>query len=128
MSFVVCACESSGNATFCSNFQTIVRCWRNAWNKDGDRTEVILIGFIGEYLEQCIVRLMLSTRELKEGDQDVRRTIRFVRRTSLMFGASSSSAKKYTPWADVASWISFAAAAPLADLDMSTNGSNFAAR
>lgn len=91
-------------------------------------TEVILICFVGEYLEQCVVRLVLSAaRELKEAIKTCARG-RFVRRTSLMFGASSSSAKKYTPWADVASWISFAAAAPFADLDMSTNGSNFAAR
>ena len=96
--------------------------------QDGDRTEVILIGFVGEYLKQRIVRLVLSTRELKEAIKTCAGRFDIARRTSLMFGASSSSAKKYTPWADVASWISFAAAAPFADLDMSTNGSNFAAR
>lgn len=53
---------------------------------------------------------------------------RFTRRTSLMLGVSRSSAKKYTPWADVASWINFTAAAPFADLEMSRNGSNFDAR
>lgn len=47
--------------------------------------------------------------------------------TSWMFGNSRSSAKTKTPGADVASWISLAAAAPLADLDMSRNGSSRAA-
>lgn len=99
----------------------------------GDRTEVILIRFVREYLKQRIIHLVLfAVRELKgeEEDQDVRRRgdYSFVRRTSLTFGASSSSAKKYTPWADIASWTNFAAAAPFADLDMSTNGSSFAAR
>lgn len=47
--------------------------------------------------------------------------------TSWMFGNSSSSAKIKTPEAEVASWMSLAAAAPLADLDMSKNGSSRAA-
>ena len=128
MSFVVCACEISGNVAFCSNFRTMRQILVQRVDKDGDRTEVILIGFVGEYLKQRIVRLVLSTHELKEAIKRCAGRFDFVRRTSLMFGASSSSAKKYTPWADVASWISFAVAAPFADLDMSTNGSNFAAR
>lgn len=48
-------------------------------------------------------------------------------RTSWILGTSSSSAKTKRPGAEVASWMSFAAAAPLADFDMSTNGSIFAA-
>lgn len=43
-----------------------------------------------------------------------------------MFGKSRSSAKTNTPGAEVASWMSFAAAAPLADFDINKNGSNLA--
>ena len=46
--------------------------------------------------------------------------------TSWTFGSSSSSPKMKTPGEVVASWINFAAAAPLADLDMSKKGSNLA--
>lgn len=45
-------------------------------------------------------------------------------RASWMFGSSRSSAKTNTPGAEVASWTSFAAAAPLADLDMRRNCSS----
>lgn len=48
--------------------------------------------------------------------------------TSWMFGSSRSSAKTNTPGAEVASWISFAAPAPLADLDISRKGSSFATK
>lgn len=43
-----------------------------------------------------------------------------------MFGSSRSSAKTNTPGAEVASWTSFAAAAPLADFDMRRKGSRLA--
>ena len=43
-----------------------------------------------------------------------------------MFGSSSSSENTKTPGADVASWMSFAAAAPFKDLAMSKNGSSLA--
>ena len=45
-----------------------------------------------------------------------------------MLGSSSSSAKTKTPGAEVVSWMSFAAAAPFADLDISKKGSSFAGK
>ena len=47
-------------------------------------------------------------------------------RTSCMLGTSNNSPNTKTPGEPMASRISFAAAAPLADLDMSRNGSSFA--
>ena len=46
--------------------------------------------------------------------------------TSCMLGTSNNSPKTRTPGEPVASRINFAAAAPLADFDMSRNGSTFA--
>jgi hypothetical protein len=43
-----------------------------------------------------------------------------------MFGSSSNSENTNTPGAEVASWMSFAAAAPFNDLAISKNGSSFA--
>jgi len=48
--------------------------------------------------------------------------------TSWILGISRSSAKTNTPGAEVASWMSFAAAAPFADFDISRKGSSFAAK
>lgn len=45
-------------------------------------------------------------------------------RTSWILGTSNNSPKTYTPGAEVASWISFAAAAPFADLDINKKGSS----
>ena len=44
-----------------------------------------------------------------------------------MFGSSKSSEKTKTAGAEVASWMSFAAAAPFNDLAMSKKGSSLAA-
>lgn len=41
-----------------------------------------------------------------------------------MFGSSSNSANTKTPGAEVASWTSFAAAAPFAAFDISMKGSS----
>ena len=54
------------------------------------------------------------------------RNLDFSAQTSCMLGTSSNSPNTNTPGEPVASRISFAAAAPLADLDMSRNGSTFA--
>lgn len=43
-----------------------------------------------------------------------------------MFGSSSNSENTNTPGAEVASWMSFAAAAPFKDFAISRNGSSFA--
>lgn len=51
-----------------------------------------------------------------------------MRRASWMFVSSRSSAKTKTPGEEVASCMSFAAAAPLADLDMRRNGSRRAVK
>lgn len=45
--------------------------------------------------------------------------------TSWMLGVSRSSANTNTPGAEVASWISLAAAAPFADLDINKKVSSF---
>lgn len=47
-------------------------------------------------------------------------------RTSWIFGNSNSSEKTKTPGAEVASWMSFAAAAPLRDFAIKRKGSSFA--
>jgi hypothetical protein len=43
-----------------------------------------------------------------------------------MFGSSSSSENTNTPGAEVASWMSFAAAAPLTDFAINKKDSSFA--
>lgn len=73
---------------------------------DDPRTVHFAITVYGERLENCDHYL--------------------IARTSCMLGTSSNSPNTNTPGEPVASRISFAAAAPLADLDMSRNGSTFA--
>jgi hypothetical protein len=61
---------------------------------------------------QCLIRM----------DRKCKRTIH----TSWMLGNSSSSENTKTPGAEVASWMSFAAAAPFKDLAIRRNGSSLA--
>lgn len=95
------------------------------------RTNIIWEGPIREQLEEGeILRVLLAASKLPPQAplESLTRALPGHSRTSWTFGVSSSSANTKTPGADVASWINFAAAAPLADLHISRYGSSFAVK